>query len=805
MTLYKSTILACTALTALSGLFVSTIALAQSTATEEVEVIVTGKKGLGPVRRETGTKTKTAINQDYIGAQTAGQTIAETLNLAPGYNFTNNDPYGSAGGNVTLRGLDGTRVSLTMDGVQLNDAGNYAIYTNQQLDPELIQTATVVTGATDVDSMTASASGGTISYTTIKPTEDFNVESTLSTGSFNYNRFFVMVNTGAIGPFGTQAWFSASKQNYNTFTTEKPDNGKLEKQQVNFNVYQPMSNGSYFGLRGNYNENRNRFIFGQSLANFAKNGKYYNSAGIANINPSNTGNLRGYSKWIINENFFFTVDPTYQFVLANGGGTAGISEKDGSMSVSGRKYFYNELAGVDINKDGDALDSVSIYNANTTATNRYSLSTTGVYTSNRGDVFRFGASYDRGRTRQTGESTLLNADGSAIDPFGARNDTSLAIIGKDGSIHERRARFSLANVDTYFFEYRGYFLEDKLFVSLGIKQQKMERDLNQFCYSPDDASGTYAPFCTSTAPLVDNGNGTASFGYTYLTTTDKDGNKVEHTNFIKPFHTNISFSKTLPSLGLTYKLTDAHQVYINYSEAMSAPRTDNYYGVLVKDGVIKPANPLPELNKTVELGYRFSSPVFTASADIWAQKYDNRIVSSYDVDSQTYFDKNVGSVDLKGFEASAAYAPTANLSLYGSVTYTDTKILDDYAAGADSVVSTKGKALTEVPDWMATAGLTYKAFRDFTFNLNGKYVGKRYATFVNDLAVDAYTVWNGSVRWDLPVTSILKPGTNIQINVINITDEYYFGSISAKETASGNPSFNVGAPRTVMMSLHTKF
>ena len=785
----KSIILAGTALT---GLFVASTALAQSTATEEVEVVVVkgARKGLGPINKETGTKTKTAIDQSYIGAQSAGQTIAETLNLAPGYNFTNNDPYGSSGGNIRLRGLDGSRVSLTMDGVQLNDAGNYAIYTNQQLDPELIQSATVITGATDVDSMTASASGGTVSYTTRKPSDAFGVEATISTGSFNYNRQFVMVNTGAVAPFGTKAFFAASNQNYDTFTIEKPDNGKLKKQQYNFNIYQPLANGSYFGVRGNYNENRNRFIFSQNLASFAANGKYYNSAGLNNINPSNTGNIRGYSKWVINDSFYFTVDPTYQYVMANGGGTGGISEVDGKMSVSGHSYYYSELAGVDINGDGDATDtSVSIYNPNTTVTNRYSITSTGVYTFDRGDVIRFGASFDRGRTRQSGESTLLNADGRYIDPFGGREDESLRIIGKDGSVHERRFRFSLANVDTFFIEYRGHFLEDKLFVSLGVKQQKMERDLNQYCYSPEDGAGSYAPFCTTTAPTVDNGDGTATF------------NGVD---YIKPYHTTVDFSKTLPSLGLTYKITDANQVYVNYSEALSAPRTDNYYAVVFLNGEVKPANPLPETNKTIELGYRFTSPTFTATADVWAQKYENRIVSSYDPASDSYFDRNVGNVDLKGFEASAAWAPTSSLSLFGGLTYTDTEILSDYASGATATVNTKGKALPEVPEWMATAGLTYK-LSDFTFNLSGKYVGKRFATDLNDLETPDYTVVNGSVRWDLPGLAFLKPGTYAQLNVINLTDEYYYGSISSTVAASNKPSFNVGAPRTVMLSLHTAF
>ena len=50
------------------------------------------------------------------------------------------------------------RISLTVDGIPLNDSGNYAVYSNQQIDPEVIDEVNVNLGTTDVDSPTASAS-----------------------------------------------------------------------------------------------------------------------------------------------------------------------------------------------------------------------------------------------------------------------------------------------------------------------------------------------------------------------------------------------------------------------------------------------------------------------------------------------------------------------------------------------------------------------------------------------------------------------------------------------------------------------
>ncbi len=52
------------------------------------------------------------------------------------------------------------RSSLTA--FSLNDTGNYAIYIGEYMDAAIVDHVTVNTGTTDVDSPTASATGGTI-------------------------------------------------------------------------------------------------------------------------------------------------------------------------------------------------------------------------------------------------------------------------------------------------------------------------------------------------------------------------------------------------------------------------------------------------------------------------------------------------------------------------------------------------------------------------------------------------------------------------------------------------------------------
>ena len=156
---------------ALLGAGIAQTAFAQSTGTEAVEesmsevvVSATRVRQIGIVGDQTAPKSRVSLTSEYLETQPAGQTVFQSINQIPGVNFTNSDAYGTSGGNLRIRGFDGSRVSVTFDGMPLNDSGNYALFTNQMLDPELVDRVDVNLGTTDVDSPTASATGGTVAY-----------------------------------------------------------------------------------------------------------------------------------------------------------------------------------------------------------------------------------------------------------------------------------------------------------------------------------------------------------------------------------------------------------------------------------------------------------------------------------------------------------------------------------------------------------------------------------------------------------------------------------------------------------------
>src|ERR1700761_2960113 len=193
-------------------------AFGQATGTltvEQVEVSASQDNSFeGVVSQQESPKTREIITQQYISQQPTGANALSDLNLVPGVNFTNDDPYGmsGSGGHLSIRGIKGANIAEMVDGVPLNDAGNYAIYAGELVDPEVISNVNVITGSTDVDSPTSSSLGGSVNINTLTPTDTMGGFLTASGGSFNYWRVAGLVNTGEIGPWGTKMWVEASQQ-----------------------------------------------------------------------------------------------------------------------------------------------------------------------------------------------------------------------------------------------------------------------------------------------------------------------------------------------------------------------------------------------------------------------------------------------------------------------------------------------------------------------------------------------------------------------------------------------------------------
>jgi iron complex outermembrane receptor protein len=813
--------LATTAL--LSGLVSATGALAQSTATTELDsIVVTAKSGPktldGTMVAETAPKAKYTITNEFLARQADGQTVLQSLNLVPGVMFENSDPYGSSGGSIRLHGQDGAHIGFLVDGVPLNDGGNYAIYSNQQVDAELIEQANVNTGSTDADSVTASSTAGVINYTTLKATKDAGVVMKAGVGTDNYRRAFALVQTGEFGPLGTRAWISGSYQKYDKYKGE----GTLEKKQVNARIEQDLAKpGDFLALNFNYNENRNSSYYAPYLATadlskaadvdlYGDNVDYNtvwttptvssgadtvpvgNSTTLLGyygfrINPSNTGTIRGQSRFTLLPNLKLTVDPSFNYTLANGGGTTNLSE-------TAVQFRTNSSGGVDLNGDGDTKDTVQVYSPSNTNTRRYGLNTSLIWDVTDSQHLRLAYAYDEAHTRQTGDYALINSDGSLNDVFGGKDGYGTAIVNADGAATQKRDRASVATFSQFSVEYRGDFLDDRLTADLGVRLPTLDRELHQFCYSKAGSS-TYV--CTSLSPTSTTAAASGAVAGTAL---------VNGVTYFTPFSAKRSYDAVLPNLGLSYRLTDTSTVYGSFSKQLSAPKVDNLY-TLTTTGAL--GNVEPETGKTVELGYRFRIPTVMASISVYDTKINNRIVSTVDpTDTSTYIDRNVGRVEIKGVDGQVQWRLDEQLTAYVSAAYTDAKLQDNlYVSGG--YAQTAGKQLVETPKYTVAGRLTYDVGK-FQLGLQGKFVGDRYITDVNDLKVPHYTVWDADIRYNLGGDGWKR--SYLQLNVTNLFNEGYYGNLSGTTTSGtvgalgyGQPYAYLGAPRAAVLSLKTAF
>ncbi len=893
--------IALAATTALAGtLLISGAAWAQSTGTQTVEeVVVTAQRTAtvdGAIIAEKNPKSRSTITQEYIETQNPGQSVIQLTNLVPGVNFVNNDPFGSSGGNVRIRSFDGNRISLTWDGMPLNDTGNYAIFSNQLLAPELVSKVAVNLGTTDVDSPTASATGGTIAYTTRKPADHFQVNVDPAMGSFNFLRGFASLDTGPVGPFGTTALVAVEGSRNDWWR----GTGIINKKQVNARLYQDMGDGDFMSVGFHYNQNRNTSSRSLTKAQIAAN--YFDgfhatcsrltpTLGVADSesantggcdlysklawNPSDTANIRGQASFHLAPNLRVTIDPSFQYVLATGGNESFTQSENGGQLAGTFSTSTNSTGnhcvlangtvvggglgnGVDLNGDGDCKDTVRYYSPSVTNTHRYGLTTSAIWDINDNNRVRFSYTLDYGRHRQTGEGTFVDQFGNPDSVFGARDGAGRKIFAGDGTgaFLRFRDRLSIASLNQVAAEYVGHWMDGKLDVSLGLRAPSFQRDLDQHCYTQNNGSTAY---CTSETP-----------------TLQADGNyKFPSSNneYVAPFKETVHYRKLLPNVGAVWHLDETNSIYGSFAQGLSAPRTDNLYTVSRDTfatmpvantdpatmaaypfkggaaavanphfGVLTLAHPAPEETKAYDLGYRHQSSNLISSVALWTVKYDNRIVSSFDDTTNSFVDRNIGTVNLWGIDAEAGYKLTSAFDVYGSVSFIHSSLAADTrqgtscgaalpspnplglvmpngcttantffpVAGTPLFLPTKGKKLVETPDLMLTLRGTYK-IGDFKFGLQGKYVGRRYTTDVNDDWVNPYTLWDADVRYKLDSLG-LKHGW-LQLNIDNLFDKRYIGNISSQNNAltingvktGANPTFSPGSPRTAILSLKTEF
>lgn len=848
-------------------------AFAQSTGTTTFEnetIVVTGNRtqDVGGVKVTDTTKARNILTQEFIARQQPGQSIDDIINYLPGVNFQSNGPYGDAGGTLTIHGFDASRISQTFDGVPMNDSGNYALYSQEQLDPELISEVNVSVGSTDLDSPTASATGGTVNYVLRDPMKDMHGRIQGSIGSFGFKRFFGVFDTGAFTPSGTRAFVAASNQrDYNPYDPSS----KINKSQFNAKVFQPLGGDDFVSLNAFYTRNRGDKFNDLTLDKFPTSSSTsvltpppctttraiaghkdvadpkcgMSSAGYFGYghNPADIFRLHLNSRLTIAPGLLLTLEPNYEFTEANGGGATTATEgffslRNGSVTtpifgyIGGKPFF----GGVDLNGDGDTLDTVTVDAPSNTVTHRYGIIANLIYRMSDTQQFRINYTLDHARLRQTGEVGPVDRNGRPILYFPSRAG---GFEDATGNEIEKRNRLSYSILNQVSGQYRGEFFDEKLVLDLGLRVPFFSRKLTNFCVAESKGSGFVDCFndpASQAAFLAANAN--AATG-----------------PYQPPQSRNLKYNRVLPSAGFTYRVTPAAQLFANFSEGLQVPSTDALYDAFAFAVGTEGASPKAESSKNFEGGVRYNTRKIKAQLSGWYTAFKNRIEDSLIEDPQnpgqfvTVF-TNLGDVNKYGVDASIAYAPSPHFTLYAFGSAMHSKILDDVAAGkcSSSDVNFSNPAggfdfcqTIGQPIIFQTAGMQESGsplytlggraqgnFGPLEVGIQAKRTGPRYVNdqntgvltfpkqpknppFLPNTAVfpaktPAYTLVDLDARITLDIVGFSKQ-SYFQLNVHNLFNKFYVSGFSGtiNNSAFRSQFVYVGAPRSVTGTLNFAF
>ena len=286
----------------------------------------------------------------------------------------------------------------------------------------------------------------------------------------------------------------------------------------------------------------------------------------------------------------------------------------------------------------------------------------------------------------------------------------------------------------------------------------------------------------------------------------------------------------LPQVGAVWDATSHEQVFLNIQENMRQfipyGAGSNFFGFSPWSLGTQAAFNLfkqtvhPETSWTYELGIRTQRPTdlgplssIEGQANVYHVDFRNRLlnVAPYNfINPAPAILVNVGGVTTNGVDVAATLHFGEHFQVYDAVSYNKSAYDSSYDSGTTNggatpvVVPTAGKWVPDTPNWLEKF-IVSTNFGPFEAQLNGDYVGRRYATYLNDLSVPSTLLLGleASYRFELPQSGWVK-GAKISANVTNLTDTKGISTLVVTSTSGGYQGYPI-APTMAFVTLEASF
>jgi iron complex outermembrane receptor protein len=740
------------------------------------EILVSAKAsslslGGGLMSVQTAPKAVSTISRDAIIKAAPGSNFTQVIDSIPGVNATTDDVSGLSDGKYSIRGFDSTEIGVTINGAPINNAGSYSVFATEYGDTENIGDITVLQGLPDVDMPNTGNAGGHIAWATIDPSHHAGVDLTQSGGSNSYERTFVRLNTGDIGP--VRSWLSWSHNKADKWRGA----GTLDVAKVDGKSIWTIDDKNSISASLQYNREFLDAYLSPTKAQVAANGYYYDyttayTAGSLDTNywklhtqPFKSATLSMDGEFTLRSNLRLSVVP--YFIYGTGGGGTGNSKFTETTSTVNTYLIANQ----DLNGDGSIIDKTKSL---TYAFSNSGLNGPGIIAKFNQDLtsddsLGYGVWWERSRMLQNQTFGLVDMQNGQPESNWAKADLALY---PDGTPQKSYEQYTVTDSKKVFVTDR-WTPSDKWAFEAGVAYLYVTRDGSLYQY-PDSTAGANPQY----------GRGDISASYHDFT----------------------------PALGVSFLPNGKNQFFYGIGKSFRPPPNKAVFNnVLIGKGSNQ-----SETAWTNDLGWRYYGDRFSASAMIFRSNFDNKTESGTDqVTGLTYYTQ-IPNLRMQGFNAESSYSITDTLKVYGSYTLTQATIESKLDGGSSGIYPTAGKTLFNTPRNLLDASLNYDS-GPLWASLSAKYRGPIYGDYMNTERVGGYTTLTLNAGYRFPDWHWLQKSF-IKLNCSNIANRRAFtnaNNASAFLTANTTgikddngvtlgasaPTYSLLEPRTFMVTV----
>ncbi len=632
----------------------------------------------------------TDISREEISRNNYGLDIPSLLALTPSMIATNETGIGIGGTSIRMRGTDATRLSVTVNGMSLNNPDSHSTYWYDT--PDLISATGDVQVQRGAGTSTngTGAFGGAVSMTTASPETEFGGDASLSYGSYNTNKQAIHVGSGLI----KGRWLVDAR------LTHIGSDGYIDRGATDLKSY--MVQGAYYGDKTSvklisFGGKAKTYLTytGVTKEEMALYGRRYHTEGqyetshgpyvladgthvdyyddqtdnYLQINNQLLINHRFNERWSLNLTGFYTYGYGYYKQYKDARtlleyGNMGITDPAIEADMIRRKIMRNHTGGV---------NAAAAY-----STEKLSLV--------------MGGSWSYYTCPHWGELDWV--DGYKGDQIGGRwydND----VEKQDANLFVKAAWRPVKGLNIFadlqyrFVDYRAWGVND-------------------------------------------------NFDWTTMQ--------------MQPINVDKQYNFFNPRVGVSYNIAERNTIYASFAIAQKEPTrsdfTDRY--MFSSDDT----EPKSEKLFDYEVGYTYSSPRLSLGVNLYYMRYRDQLIPTGMVnDSSDALNVNVPESYRMGVEASLGWKATKWLTVGGNATWSRNKICDYVDMLADSPTYGKNlgdMTIAYSPDWTAAAYLDFHV-KGFEAILRTQYVGKQYLTNneIEALTLDDYCVTNLDVAYTM--------------------------------------------------------